>query len=346
MKIKNISLKVAIAILVFSSSLIVNAQDIHFTQFDASPLTINPAFTGSFNGVYRVNAIYRNQWASVTTPFVTYSTSFDAPLKKDLSNSDNLAAGINLYNDRSGDGNLTNMSIIGSLAYHKFFGEDDSKTLSVGMQGGYSQKSIDLARLYWTDEFKNGGFQTGLTGEQINPKTKYFTANAGLSWQHLIGEKFSYQLGIAGYNLNQPNESLLKKANNEVGLGMRINTQIGAKILASDRISIKPAVMYQSQSSASEMIAGSEFAYMLSNTDFKAVGTSVFLGGWYRSNDALLITMGFEMKGFRVGFGYDYNISDLKLASGGNGGFDISVRYVKPNLIDLFSRKVFPCSRF
>jgi hypothetical protein len=139
---------------------------------------------------------------------------------------------------------------------------------------------------------------------------------------------------------------LLKKANNEVGLGMRINTQIGAKIAASDRISIKPAVMYQTQTSSSEMIAGSEFAYMLSNTDFRAVGTSVFLGGWYRSNDALLITMGFEMKGFRVGFGYDYNVSDLKVASGGNGGFDISVRYTKPNLIDLFSRKVFPCSRF
>lgn len=346
MKIKNISRKIVLAIVAMSSVALVNAQDIHFTQIDASPLTINPAFTGSFNGGYRVNAIYRNQWASVTTPFVTYAGSFDAPLKRDLANADYLAAGVSLYNDRSGDGNLTNMTALASLAYHKFFGTDDNKSLSVGLQGGYSQKSIDLARLYWTDEFKNGGFQTGTSGEQINPKTKYFTANAGLSWQHAVGEKFSYQLGVAGHNLNQPNESLLKKANNEVGLGMRINVQLGAVILASDRLAIKPAVMYQTQTSATELIAGSEFGFILGDPQFRTVATGLFLGGWYRNNDAALVTFGFETKGFRVGFGYDYNFSDLKVASGGNGGFEISARYIKPNPLDLFSRKIFPCSRF
>ena len=125
MKIKNISRKIVLAIVAMSSVALVNAQDIHFTQIDASPLTINPAFTGSFNGGYRVNAIYRNQWASVTTPFVTYAGSFDAPLKRDLANADYLAAGVSLYNDRSGDGNLTNMTALASLAYHKFFGTDD-----------------------------------------------------------------------------------------------------------------------------------------------------------------------------------------------------------------------------
>lgn len=346
MNLKRVSKKIILAITASLALNFASAQDIHFTQFDASPLTINPAYAGSFNGMYRANLIYRNQWASVTTPFITIAGSFDAPIKKDLANSDYLAAGVNIYNDRSGDGNLTNLTAAATLAYHKFFGQDDNKTLSVGLQGGYSQKSIDLARLYWADEFKNGGFQTGLTGEQLNPKTKYFTAAAGLSWQHRISDKISYQLGVAGFNLNQPNESMLKKQNNEVGLGMRINAQFGAVIMASDRLGIKPAVMYQTQSSASEMIAGSEFNFLLGNTDFRTISPSVFVGGWYRSNDAALVTFGFEMNGFRVGFGYDYNFSDLNVASGGKGGFDISLRYVKPNPLDLFSRKVFPCSRF
>ena len=39
-----------------------NAQDIHFSQFYASPLTLNPAMTGFVNGDCRAGVIYRNQW--------------------------------------------------------------------------------------------------------------------------------------------------------------------------------------------------------------------------------------------------------------------------------------------
>ena len=37
------------------------AQDIHYSQYYASPLTLNPALTGKFNGYYRATAIYRDQ---------------------------------------------------------------------------------------------------------------------------------------------------------------------------------------------------------------------------------------------------------------------------------------------
>ncbi len=290
-------------------------------------------------------AIYRNQWSSVTTPFVTFGGSIDAPLFRGLSESGHLGAGLSIYNDRSGDGNLANLTALGTLAYHKFLGEN--KVVSVGLQGGYVQKSIDLARLYWGDEFYNGGFQPGTTGEQLNPKVKYFTANAGLSWQHMPGEgKFSYQIGVGAHNLNQPKESFLKKENNEVGLGMRINAQLGAVYNASDRMSIRPAFLYQTQTAATEMIAGTEFLYILGDPDVRSVATGFFLGGWYRFGDATLITGGLEFKGFRVGFGYDYNTSDLKVASGGNGGFEVTLRYVQPNPIDFARRIAFPCARF
>ncbi|HOA38555.1 MAG TPA: type IX secretion system membrane protein PorP/SprF, partial [Flavihumibacter sp.] len=35
------------------------AQDPHFSQFFASPLTLNPAYTGKFNGTVRVSGNYR-----------------------------------------------------------------------------------------------------------------------------------------------------------------------------------------------------------------------------------------------------------------------------------------------
>ena len=42
----------------------VKAQDPHFSQFFASPLTLNPAFTGKFDGSWRLAANHRDQWHS------------------------------------------------------------------------------------------------------------------------------------------------------------------------------------------------------------------------------------------------------------------------------------------
>src|ERR1035438_8218758 len=101
---------------------VVFAQDIHFTQFDMAPLVINPAFTGMFDGRIRAGAIYRNQWASVTVPYVTYGASVDLPLLIER-NGDYLATGLQLYKDQAGDGNLSNFTGLLSVAYHKYFGQ-------------------------------------------------------------------------------------------------------------------------------------------------------------------------------------------------------------------------------
>ena len=55
----------------------VHAQDPHFSQFFASPLTLNPAFTGKFNGTVRVAGNYRNQWPEINRAFITNTASVD-----------------------------------------------------------------------------------------------------------------------------------------------------------------------------------------------------------------------------------------------------------------------------
>lgn len=340
--ISRASLVAALA-LTFNS---VQAQDIHFTQFTASPLIVNPAFTGAFSGQWRAAAIYRDQWRSVTSPFKTYAVSVDAPIINDLSHDDNLAAGLQLYNDRAGDGNLSNLSVLGSIAYHKFLGNGQNKTLSVGFQGGYTQKSIDLTRLYFPNEFNNQGFDPGTSGEAMNNRVNYFTLNAGLSWAHSVGSRFGYVIGLGANNLNQPQESLMKKRNSDVGLGMRYTAQIGAVAYLSETFSLRPAFLYQSQSTATEMVAGNEFHLIVGNPEFRNFTTAVFLGGYYRSNDALMVNAGVEFKGLRVGVSYDYNTSSLKTASNGNGGFEISLVYIAPDPLDFARKLIYPCTRF
>lgn len=326
----------------------VQAQDVHFTQFNASPLLINPAYTGAFSGQFRAAAIYRNQWRSVTAPFVTYGASFDAPVVTDLTHDDYLAVGVQLYNDRAGDGNLSNFSGLASVAYHKFLGAKLDKALTVGLQGGYTQKSIDLSKLYFGDDFMNGGFQPGTGGQwaNLNNRINYFTVNAGVSWAHSVSEKFGYTLGVSAMNLNQPQETFQKQRNSEVGLGIRYAAQAGVIAYVSEKLSLRPAVLYQTQSTATELVAGNEFHLVVGDDEFRSVSTAVFLGGWIRSNDAMMITGGFEWKGVRLGLSYDYNTSSLKNASNGNGGFEISLRYIAPSPLDFARRLVYPCSRF
>ncbi|MEI9809611.1 MAG: type IX secretion system membrane protein PorP/SprF, partial [Bacteroidota bacterium] len=51
-------------------------------QFFASPLTLNPALTGKFDGVYRVAGNYRNQWPSISNAYTTATVSYDMGIMK------------------------------------------------------------------------------------------------------------------------------------------------------------------------------------------------------------------------------------------------------------------------
>ena len=51
------------------------AQDPAFSQFFASPLTLNPALTGKFNGAVRIAGNYRNQWPQINNAYITSTVS-------------------------------------------------------------------------------------------------------------------------------------------------------------------------------------------------------------------------------------------------------------------------------
>lgn len=326
-----------------------SAQDLHFTQFEASPLTINPAFAGNFSGQARVAAIYRDQWQSVTIPFTTYAASVDAPLVRNPLATGYFAGGLQVYRDKAGDGGLTNFSTLGSLAYHKFLGTgkdgEPYKTLSVGFQAGYTQQSVDISKLYFDDQYQSGSF-SGASTESLNNKINYFALNAGIAWAHAPTDNFSYSLGIGANNLNQPGNALAKEQHDHVGLGIRYTAQAGAIWNTSERFSLRPAVLYQLQTTAYELIAGNEFSYIIGNPEAEPSATRIFAGGWYRNGDAAMASAGMEIKGLRIGLSYDYNVSALKTASNGNGGFEVSLRYIIHTPPRMPHSHAYSCPRF
>lgn len=159
---KKILLGVGASLMLATSAM---AQDPHFTQYFASPLTLNPALTGLVSCDLRLAANYRTQWGSVSpNPYVTGTISYDmAAMKGRLNNGDAIGIGLLGLFDRSGKGGLQNTSVGLSLAYHKAFGHEKQHTLSLGLQGVLVQKNIDFSQLAFEDQFN---FSTGGTEYQ------------------------------------------------------------------------------------------------------------------------------------------------------------------------------------
>ena len=84
-------------------SLMAGAQDIHFSQYYASPLTLNPALCGKFDGFVRVDGIYRSQYYGLSQSSSIYSTpaaSVDFSLLKDQMKGNALGVGLSVVNDQ------------------------------------------------------------------------------------------------------------------------------------------------------------------------------------------------------------------------------------------------------
>lgn len=326
------------------------AQDVHFTQFDATPLTINPAFTGAFTGQVRASAIYRDQWRSAmggSAAFKTYAASVDMPIIFDQSLDDYLAVGLQVYNDRAGDAGLNNFSALASVAYHKYL--NPKSVLSAGLQGGYSSRNLDLSKLFFGDEYIGNQWVPGTSSQHgyLGNGFQNFLINGGLSYAQSIGERSGFTLGVGVNNINIPMQSIDKRERtNDVNLKMRYTGQIGAIIGVNDAFSIRPAVLVQSQATSMEVVAGSEFNMKFGDDVGMPNASGVFAGLWYRHQDAVMVTAGVEFKNFRVGFAYDMTTSALKNAAKNNGGFEVMIRYILPRPIDFQKERQYPCGRF
>src|SRR5664279_6242718 len=117
------------------------AQDPSFSQFFASPLTLNPALTGKFNGDLRVAGNYRNQWPDVNKAYITSTVPVDLPILQGmLREDDRWGIGIMAMTDKTANGILNSNYFALSTAYHKAVDENGMHQISVGFQGTYANK--------------------------------------------------------------------------------------------------------------------------------------------------------------------------------------------------------------
>ena len=308
---------------VFFVSITSQAQDIHFSQFYNSPLNLNPALAGNFDGNYRFAGNYRNQWNSVTIPFSTFSMSADA---KNIFGKNNVGAGVIFNNDNTGDSRFrtTVFNVVGS--YGIPFKKDSSQRITVGVQTGITNKNLSYDELRFDAQYNGISYVDGLPNREsfISTSQNFFNLHAGITYDNQIGERKKLSVGVSLFNITKPKESYFN--NQAIRVDRRFSGFASYQFPVHDKVDIIPAMFYMHQGKYFEYIVGGRGKYILS----EAVGANqaAYLGVFFRTKDAGFVTAEYDYNNWHFGLSYDINLSTLKQASNGRGGIELSAIYI------------------
>ncbi len=330
--------KIALLLLAFITLSTAQAQDKHFTQFYASPLTLNPALTGAYNGRFRVSGIYRDQWrGALESPYTTFAAAVDVRFDVALDSryKDAFAIGLLFFNDKVGGIDFSTNQMAVSGAFHKGLDYDKKQFLSVGFQAGLLQRNINYEDLLFDDQFNQlNGFDQP-TGEELPENNFSFSdLSVGLNYTYSPKKNMSFFAGAALHHILTPQVSFYSP---DVGgnsqLYSKISGQLSANLPLADRLSLQPRFLFAKQGPHLEMNAGSNIRIKFN--DFNS--NALHLGSWVRpvSNekdefmlDAVIVMVGFEFSNVLFGLSYDLNIDAYRLYKQGQNALEFSVTYL------------------
>lgn len=323
-------------IIVLSCTHSVSGQDVHFSHMEFSPLTLNPALAGA-NSPMQAIINYRSQWSSVASPYQTIAASFDARFNENKRNkSGMIAGGINFFNDKSGELNVSTNNVNMNLAYHLLL--DRSSTLGLGIFAGFGQRALEAGSARWGSQYDGMDYNSSIDpGESFNsPSFNYLDAGAGLLYTYkrnsgymTQNDQLAFNVGFAAYHLNRPYYSFISSENERLYIRYSgfVNAEIG---IQNTRGTILPGLYFQRQGPSMEFLFGTYYKYIISEgsrfTGFtRPMG--LYLGVFSRLKDAMVAKIMFEWDQYSAGFAYDFNISDLSAVSRFRGGFELFLRF-------------------
>lgn len=303
------------------------SQDPHFSQFFASPLTLNPALTGKFDGDFRIAGNYRNQWPTINKAFTTTTLSLDLPIMGgSIAENDTWGVGFTGFSDQSANNALKFNYLSVSTAFHKGLDEDGYHQIGAGFQGTYSNMLLDVSSLKFGDMLTSSGF-TGLTNENFSNttlKNSYFDLNAGLLYSGSSTDYNNFYIGVSMYHINRPRQQFNSGA--LFLLNPRTTVHAGGYFPVGQTSTLHLSGLHSRQAQAHETIIGGTVEMRVAEGNKP---TNLLVGSWIRLNDALIPYIGLEFSDFRLGTTYDINTSNLKTASSSRGGIEISLIYTR-----------------
>ncbi|NJO91505.1 MAG: PorP/SprF family type IX secretion system membrane protein [Chloroflexia bacterium] len=333
--------KYFIFILIISLIGQLKGQDIHFSNYFASPLSLNPANTGNYSGNWRAMGNYRQQGDNNANSYTTSTLSYDRPI---YILNEKASAGLIYIYDNSANNTLLVNKIYLSAGYFQRISKNSY--LHIGLQAGFVHKSFNLNNLTLPDQFD---ITTGYFNSQISTldyfekqSLSYIDLNWGLIWSRKTAG-LTTEIGVGMFHYNAPEEVFLDGNDR---LNPRYQVHGLAKIRILDNFYFKPKTLYTLHSKANEFIIGSDIGIILKENEVLKdfyVGAH-YRGGYQRNPDAVIFVTGFIYKDFDIGFAYDLGISGQKITKYTGNAFEISLVFTRPET--KITERSIPCDIF
>jgi len=318
---------------------IATAQDLHFTQFYAAPLNLNPAFTGA-DICSRVSFSYRNQWPGISKAYKTFMVSGDHYMNKE-----HLGVGLMVATDEAGSSQLRTTIINPSVAYEMDINR--TTTFRFGVQPGIGIRSVNYTKLLFGDQIARGGDVASVENSDIIKSKTYLDANAGF----LIFNS-AYYFGVSASHLNQPNQSIVGSISK---LPIKYNAQGGRTFVISQATTRAPfagksvnlAFHFRGQNKFDQLDIGgyyNQYVFTLGMW-YRGIPIAKSYKPGYGNSDALAFLIGYKKDGINIGYSYDLTISKLTMVSNGAHEITVSYQYCPPRKKVKPRRRV-ACAKF
>ena len=295
------------------------AQDFLISQYNASPLTLNPSYAGSIqDGDYRVTFNNFSQWDIYNTMIA----SGDFILLRNRYGYKSTGIGMHFYRDKAGKSGYGHKH--GGITISQSISANRFNEFSVGVQFSGGQVSGDFFTLRWDDQY-NGTFydQTQPSGEPgFNETNSYFDLSAGALWKYTDPQGFPAEVGFSLIHANQsPHANLsffvdklhtmyLFHANKEFGI--------------SHKASFTPHILFASQSKSNTIMFTGFLNYKFINFKGEDSKYRLKFGLGYRSNYAFIPQFHVGLpQGFDIGISYDAVTNAII----GSDAFGLSIKY-------------------
>lgn len=277
-------------------------QDPQYTQYMYNTQVINPAYAGSTDAL-SIGLLYRTQWVGLEGAPKTATLTGHTP----IGSMDNMGLGLSIVRDELGPAIETNLIV----DYSYTINTSESAKLAFGIKAGIDLLDVDFTKLnqnpltpdtHLVDNVDNK-FQP-----QIGAGTYYYTDNyyIGLSVPNFLTTKHFDESSIANTNV----ESVAAER-------LHYFLIAGYVFDLSDNLKFKPATLIKAVSGSP--LQADISANFLINEKFT-------VGAAYRWSAAMSAMVGFQASDeIFIGFGYDYQTTDIEDFS--DGSYEFMIRF-------------------
>jgi type IX secretion system PorP/SprF family membrane protein len=335
------------------------AQDIHSSLNPLSP-QLNPALTGLLRGEYtrRLQASHRNQWASVMRDGAYSTTQGSYEQAIFVGYDDFVGLSVSGFYDQAGKMPLrqSQMNLTGSYIKNLGnFGRGKSIFVSAGGQLGMAWRRFDFSKISWSEQFNGAGYNLSLpTGEAASlnnfPNRLYGDVGAGFAFTYTDNNENHWRRGKlvwlnGGFSLLHLGGVLKTSVSNISAfkdsvslLERRLSAHASAMLGLNSDIYLIPTAFFSKQANAFQLNTGLYTNIRWGGKNRQSAANALQMGVLMRFNrsteeigmgmDALIPTLRFDFGAMSMGVSYDINMSILRQASGGHGGFEFNFAYL------------------